>query len=519
MTSLGSIVLLFVIATAVSIIARRLDVPYTVALVAAGLGLGAIHAIQSPPLTRELMFVLVLPALLFDAAFDLNIEELRRDGVTLSALAVPGVIAAIVLIAVALGPATRLLGASAAATPLWPAALIFAALISATDPVAVVALFRALDAPRRLQVIVEGESLLNDGTAIIFFTMALGSVAGARLSVATLANFVYVVGAGVIVGGVLGAIAALGIRRLQEPTLEVMLTTIAAYGSFAAADSVGASGVIATVTAGVLCGTSVARSGLSVGARVVASTFWNYLAFALNSLVFLTIGLTVRIPTLLEQWRPILAAYVLVTLTRAVVTIGAVAALPHGLRLSRQWTAILAWGGLRGALSMVLALSIPDSFPQHDLIVTVTFGVVILSILVQGITVKPALAWLGLSKASSHRVSYAGLQTALLGAHSSLEDVQRTGNLIARDDAMWRTFTPEFDSRLGQAEHDLTTVGEYLGVAQLAASGARRILVRTERERILDAFRSGVIDAEQRDRRLSVLRTRWWDESDTGAQS
>lgn len=514
MTSPGSVVLLFVVATVVSLVARRLSVPYTVALVIAGLALGAAHAFQTIPLTPELMFAIVLPALLFEAAFDLNIQELRRDGLTLSVLAVPGVIVSIALIAVTLGPVTRLMGASGGSAPLWPAALIFAALISATDPVAVVALFRALDAPRRLQVIVEGESLFNDGTAIIFFTIAVASATSLRLSAATVANFLYVVGAGVIVGGAVGAVIAFGIRRLHEPTLEVMLTTIAAYGAFAAGDAVGASGVIATVTAGVLCGSSSARSGLSAVARVSAATFWNYLAFALNSIVFLSIGLTVRIPALFEHWRPIVAAFLVVTIGRAAVTTATVALLPRGLRLPRQWTAILAWGGLRGALSMVLALSIPESFPQRDLIVTVTFGVVILSILVQGITVKPALARLGLSRVSGERASYAELQTALLGAHASLEDLDRTGNLIAHDEAMWRALAAEYDTNLSEAERQLTSVAHHLDVSP-PASGARRVLVRTERERILEAFRSGALDAERRDRRLTQLRTHWWEDGET----
>ena len=123
-----------------------------------------------------------------------------------------------------------------------------------------------------------------------------------------------------IVGAVIGVAVDQGIRRLHDPTLEVMLTTIAAYGSFVAAEGVGASGVIATVTAGMLCGSSEARSGRSVPARMAVATFWEYLAFALNSLVFLLIGLVVRVPTLVEQWRFILAAYVIVTLSRAVVT-------------------------------------------------------------------------------------------------------------------------------------------------------------------------------------------------------
>ena len=164
MSQPGIFVLLFLVATIVSLVARRLRIPYTVALVITGLALGASHALAAPALTHDAMFGLVLPALLFEAAFDLEIEEVRQDSITLGALAIPGVMVAIALVVASLGPTMLSFGAPRTSIPSSQAALLFAALVSATDPVAVVALFRALNAPRRLQVIIEGESLFNDGT-------------------------------------------------------------------------------------------------------------------------------------------------------------------------------------------------------------------------------------------------------------------------------------------------------------------------------------------------------------------
>jgi CPA1 family monovalent cation:H+ antiporter len=500
-------VMLLLIATIVSLVARRLRIPYTVALVVAGLAIGATHAIAAPSLTREAMFGVVLPALLFEAAFDLELEEVRQDGVMLAALAVPGVIASIGIVVVVLGPLLAMLHAEPVTVPTH-AALLFGALLSATDPVAVVALFRALDAPRRLQVIIEGESLFNDGTAIIFFTLALSAAAG--FSATTVADFLYVIGAGIIVGAVIGSAAAWIIRRLYDPTLEVLLTTIAAYGAFNAAEAVGASGVIGTVTAGLLCGSRAGRSSLSAAARIAASTFWEYVAFVLNSLVFLSIGLTVQIPTLLDHWRSILAAYLVITLARGVATYVVVAVLPPRLKLPRRWTAILSWGGLRGALSMVLALSIPATYPLRDLIITMTFGVVVLSILVQGITVSPVLRWLGLG-GQRHR-GYSDTQAALLNAHLSLEDLERTANMAAADDRMRRALAVDYDEQLERAERDLTTLGESLGSADRASRAARHLLSSAERQRVIEAHRAGAIDAEQRDRRLAELKSRWWDD-------
>ncbi len=513
----ASFVLLLLIATVVSLVAERLRVPYTVALVVAGLGLGATHLFAAPTLTRELMFGLVLPALIFEAAFDLEMDEVRHDGVTLAALAVPGVVAAIVITAFALSPMLKAFDVPPWLIPARAGAVVFAALMSTTDPVAVVALFRQLEAPRRLQVIIEAESLFNDGTAIIFFTLALAT-SGVAVSASIVTDFLYIIGASVIVGGVIGAASAETIRRVSEPRLEVLLTTFAAYGSFVAAQAVGASGVIATVVAGLLCGSRSGRRGMSAAARIATSTFWDYVAFTLNSFVFLSIGLMVKLPTLLASWRLIVGAFLIVTVARAVMTWGVAVVLPPKLRLPRRWTAILSWGGLRGALSMVLALSIPESFPQRDLLITMTFGVVILSILIQGITVGPTLRWLGLHGRKGDHPGYLGTQLALLSAHSSLEDVERTGAMVAANEPMRRALTEEYDERLRRAEHALSWLGTQLGGGEETTRAARRLLATTERERVAEAFKSGAIDEAQRDRWLEELRRRWWEVDGDGRE-
>jgi Na+:H+ antiporter len=184
-----------------------------------------------------------------------------------------------------------------------------------------------------------------------------------------------------------------------DPMLEITLTTIVAYGSFIAGETLGASGVIATVTAGLLCGDQSAQRRLSPSARAAVVTFWEYAAFALNSIVFLLIGFQVRIPALVAAWESILVAYLVVTIARTIVTYALAAVLPKREKLAPRWTAVLAWSGLRGSLAMVLALSLPVTLTQREFIVTLTFGVVILSILLQGLTVASLLRWLGISQA------------------------------------------------------------------------------------------------------------------------
>jgi CPA1 family monovalent cation:H+ antiporter len=398
-----ALILLFTAATAVAIASRRLEIPYTVALVLAGLGLGATHAIRGLHLTKELLYSFFLPGLVFEAAYHLKLSELRENARTILALAVPGVLVAIAVTATLLVTSSTFAEVESGFG--WPHALVFAALIAATDPIAVVALFKSLGAPPRLTLLVEAESLVNDGTTIVLFTIVYGAVSGGGISVArAVLEFVEVVGLGLLVGAVVGLATSHIIGRVDDPMIEISLTTIAAYGSFVVAEELGLSGVIATVSAGMICG-NIAPRGMSPATRVAVESFWNYVAFALNSLVFLLIGLEVHIGRLVSEWRPILVAFVAVTGGRAFVVFLATVF----LRWTREaipwrWSVVLTWGGLRGALSMVLALALDPEFPHREIIVTMTFGVVLLSIVLQGITAEPLLRLLGLTRAGRELV-------------------------------------------------------------------------------------------------------------------
>jgi monovalent cation:H+ antiporter, CPA1 family len=385
MHTVNAFLILLTVATLVAASSRRLRIPYTIALVAVGLLLGAFGTIDAPPLDKDLLFAVFLPGLLFEAAYHLKSDEFWRNKFAIIVLAVPGVIVSIALTALLVLVAVS---AGLLTTIGWRQALVFAALIAATDPVAVVALFRELGVDRRLQVLVEGESLLNDGTAVVIFTLAVAIASGpakAPSPLALLAQFALMVGGGVVVG----LLVALGVtavmRRLDDPATEITLTMIAAYGSFALAETLGVSGVIATVSAGMLCGSYAQRMAMSQTTRVAVAGFWSYVSFMLNSVVFLLLGLRVHLRELADAWQAILLAYLAVTIGRAIMILGVSALLrPTRERLEEGWSRILVLGGLRGALSMVLALSLAPNFPARDQIVTITFGVVIVSILLQG---------------------------------------------------------------------------------------------------------------------------------------
>jgi CPA1 family monovalent cation:H+ antiporter len=490
-------ILLFVVASAVAIAARRLRIPYTVALVATGLLLGSLHVFEPPHLTRELLFSLILPGLLFEAAFHIESSDFSKDSGPILLLAVPGVALAIALTTGILVEASDTLAAIHGFD--WRHAMVFGALIAATDPIAVVGLFRSLGAPRRLALLVEGESLLNDGTAIVFFTLALGLAAGEAWSARQLAfEFVTVVGAGVLVGGAVGVAISQIIRNVDDAMIEITLTTLAAWGAFVLAEQFHYSGVIATVTAGMLCGNYGARTGMSPSTRIAAETFWEYVAFALNSIVFLLIGFEVHLHDLLASWPVILLAWGVVTAGRAAVIFTGSAV----LRLTREplplgWSAVLTWGGLRGALSMVLALSLARSFPHRDAIVTMTFGVVLLSILIQGLTMSPLLRWLGIVERQELRAAYELARGQLQVANAALQELERMARSRLAPRSLLASLRERYERRVEGLEDDveeLRSRGEHIDADEL--HGARRHLLLVEKERAIELYRSGSLGRE-----------------------
>jgi len=509
MDSETEFVLLFVVATAVAIATRRVRVPYTVALVLAGLVLGALRLFPAPQLTKSLLFSVFLPGLVFEAALHIDWREFRRNWMTILSLAVPGVIASIALIAFILTPLVAALGVAPGFT--WKHALVFGALISATDPVAVVALFRNLGAPRRLTLLLDGESLLNDGTAIVFFTLSLSLFSGIGASAAEMTGqFFSIVGVGAIVGTVVGGAASLVMRHIDDPMIEITLTTIAAYGAFIMGEALHSSGVIATVAAGMFCGNIGARISMSASTRVAAETFWEYIAFALNSIVFLLIGLQIQPSKLANYWLPILVAYLVVTLGRGLVIIAGRALL--GLTRERfpwSWSVVLTWGGLRGALPMVLVLSLPLSFPHRELLVSMTFGVAVLSILVHGLTMSGLLRALGLVGEPAERTEYELRKGRLQATAAALSELDRMGWMYVAAPEILAEVRAEYDQTVKLAEQELQklTVDEK-DLREHEAQRIRRHLLLTERERVMHAFNAGTIGRKSQDRLLADIDAR-----------
>jgi CPA1 family monovalent cation:H+ antiporter len=489
------LILLFVVATAVALAARRVGIPYTVALVLAGLALGGLSLFPAPALTKTLVFAVLLPGLVFEAAFHIDSREFRANLLTILLLAIPGVIVSTALVTLALTPIIGALHLSPVFD--WKIALVFGALISATDPVAVVALFRNLGAPGRLTLLLDAESLLNDGTAIVFFTLALSLATGSATTVGALSwQFLTMVVGGGLIGILIGGLAATLTRRIDDPMIEITLTVIAAYGSFVTAETLSYSGVIATVAAGMLCGNYGSRGGgMSASTRVAAESFWEYAAFSLNSIVFLLIGLEIHPIALRNDWFAIVVAYLVVTTGRGLMIVIGRAAL--GLTRERfpwSWCILLTWGGLRGALPMVLVLSLPKNFPNRDLLISMTYGVAVLSILGHGLTMSGLLHWLGLAEGSAGDAEYEFRTGRLQAATAALQELDRLERARTTTHSVLDRLRAEYSQRLETAELELRklTVSSH----ELQQHDLRRLhrhLLDVERGQVLQAFEQGAL--------------------------
>lgn len=499
-------ILLFVVATAVAIAVQRLAVPYTVALVFTGLMLGLLHAFEAPHLTKALLFNVFLPGLLFEAAFYIEFNQFWRNRFAITSLALPGVVAAIALTALILTPVANTLHFVQDFT--WQHALVFGAIISATDPIAVVALFKSLGVPKRLSVLLEGESLLNDGTAIVFFTLSVALVTGTVVTVGGLAfDFITIVGIGALIGMGIGLAVSQVIRQVDDPMIEITLTTIAAYGSFLAAEHFQYSGVIATVAAGMFCGNYGARVGMSPSTRMAVQTFWEYVAFALNSIVFLLIGLEVHFQALLASWQAILVAYLVVTGGRALIIFGASSLLRRTReRIPWAWSVILTWGGLRGGLPMVLVLSLPKEFPHRALLVSMTFGVVILSILVHGLTMSLLLRGLGIVRGHQELAAYELTRGKLQAAHAGLEEIDRMSHVHFTTPEVLASLRREYEQKVECERAALEAL--HLERQQLHAEEvqwARRHLLLVEKGVVIDAFHHGLLSQAVQEQLLTDI--------------
>lgn len=378
------------VATLPQIVSWLRQIPYTLLLVIVGLGLAFID-VRLVDLSPELILSIFLPPLLFEAAWNLKWSNLKKDLVPICLYAIAGVIISIVGIALGLERFTELK---------LTTALLVGASLSATDPVSVTALFRELGVGRRLTTLMEGESLFNDGMAVVAFSFLVGLPLGTTtLEIQPIVlQFFSVVGIGLAFGALIGFGISYLTQRFDLPLVEQSLTLVSAYGTYLITEDLGGSGVIGVVTMGLILGNFGSRIGMNPRTRIIVTEFWDFIAFFVNSIVFLLIGDQIHFAILGENLRIIAVTIIAMILMRALSVYG-LSSLSNRLAKSEippQEQTILWWGGLRGSVAIALALSIPVSLPERESIIATVFGVVLFTLLVQGLTVKPLLEKLNL---------------------------------------------------------------------------------------------------------------------------
>lgn len=381
-------ILLFV-AMLTAIAADKLRVPYSVGLVAAGIALAVIHVTIDFPLSKNVVFLVFLPPLVFEAALNIRWSALRRDLPVVMTLAFVGVTVSAGVVAAGMH---FIIGWS------WVAAALFGSLIAATDPVAVIAFFKETKVPDRLHLLVESESLLNDGVAAVLFAVALQFAAGEALTIpGILVEVAYAVAGGIAAGALVAGGLLLVAGGTTDKLVEITLTTLAAYGSFLLAEHFHLSGVLASLTAGLVVGNVGSRGPITEASRPGVWAFWEYAAFLANSLIFVLIGGHSAGLPLIDIWKPALVASLIIVVARAAAIYPLSALFARsGLRIDPRYQHVLVWGGLRGALALALALGLPADLPQRGTIILTAFAVVAISIFCQGLTMSPLLRALGL---------------------------------------------------------------------------------------------------------------------------
>ncbi len=395
-------VALVAVAAVVGLFARRIAVPHTVALVVFGLAAVLFAPELDFEITEELVLAVLLPGLIFEASYQLDFGELRRAFGGVAILAVPGVLIVALTVAAVLTLTTGL--------P-FELGFVVGAMVSATDPAAVVSTFRRLGSPRRLATLVEGESLFNDGTAVVVFAIAIAAV-GSTVNLAdAVGTFVVTVVVSTLIGGVIGFVASRVVATVDDHLLELTVSLATAYGAYLIADTFHESGIIATVVAGVVLGNYGRRIGMSERTQEALDTVWEFLAFLLTALVFLLVGLAISLEQLVEAVIPIGWAILAILVGRALVVyllVGGTSRLisdRYHRSIPLEWLHVMFWSGLRGAVSVALALSLPGDFPQRALLQEITFGVVLFTLIIQGTTTELLIRRLGVGPEHPHEPS------------------------------------------------------------------------------------------------------------------
>jgi CPA1 family monovalent cation:H+ antiporter len=492
------VIALLFIASLVAIAVQRLRMPYTVGLVLVGLGLAFTRFEFFPEFSEainvgslmvpNLILTILVPPLIFEAAFHIQFSELRQNLRGILAFAIPGVLLTMLMVGGFVSWGTSL--------P-FETALVFGALIAATDPVAVVALFRTMGVPNQLLIMLEGESLFNDGTAIVVFNLMLAIALGDVSFSAQyfLVDFLRVAGGGIIVGLLISSLISVVIRYINNHLIEVTMTMVSAYASYLVAEEFHVSGVLAVVIAGLVIG-NIGERGMTPTTRISLFNVWEFASYMANSFAFLLIGLVIDLQELLSSWQAILIAIAAVLGARAVV----IYSISHRIsNISLKMQHVLYWGGLRGAISLALALSLPIALGSETqlLLQDMTFGVVLFTLLIQGTTMRTVVNRLGLSERSAIQTNFQQQQARTFASKVALDRAEELYQQGLVSEHTWQIIEPAMRRQLqlrSEAVHEIMYDNRSLEVAEINSTFAE--ILRTQRSAYNSLLNSGSISEE-----------------------
>ncbi|MBK8904851.1 MAG: Na+/H+ antiporter [Anaerolineaceae bacterium] len=512
-----SLMVLLFIAAMVAIVVRRIRLPYTVALVLVGLVLSFFPNFLDFTVSSDLILAILVPPLIFEATLHIPWRRLKKDLLPVLLLAVGGTLVGTFVVG---GLVVEFLGISLAA------ALAFGALISATDPVAVIAFFRSLGVSKRLTILVEGESLFNDGVAIVIFSLALaaGRVSDSFGLGEALQEFFIVALGGLAVGLVMGYVVSyIILKNVDDHLIETATTVALAFGSYVVAESFGDlvrvdglhfSGILAVVAAGLMVG-NIGFQNTSPTTKLTLDNFWEFLSFVVNSLVFLLIGLEIELPQLRPNIIPIIVAVLAIIFSRGLIiyTFGWIyGRFQPQNHIPLPYQHVMFWGGLRGAISLALALSIEDAVFGSDIALelrVMTFGVVLFTLLFQGMTIERLINRLQLADKPPQRIELQRRQATLFAKWAGKHELERLRNNGILFPDIWESMSQVYDEEIGDKKEDLGVhLQNFPELEQEMYLQAREDALNAERSAIGEASRRGLISNEVHDELITELNNR-----------
>lgn len=517
-TELGLVILLFIAALVAVFVRQFRHIPYTTALVIVGLVLALFPNFLQLDFSSDVILAVLVPPLLFEATLHIPWKKLKSDLGIIMLLAIGGTFLGTIMVG---GVVYAILGIPLAA------AIAFGALISATDPVAVISFFRSLGVSKRLGILVEGESLFNDGAAIVIFNLALAAGAIGLESfgpIQALQEFLLVSVGGIVVGLILGYIVSvLILKNIDDHLIETTTTVALAFGAYVIAESFGKfigvpglhfSGILAVVAAGLVVG-NIGLENTSPTTRLTLDNFWEFAAYMVNSIIFLAIGLEIQIAQLTEFIIPIIVAVVTVLISRGIIiyaTTAVYSRLTPKRKIPIPFRHVMYWGGLRGAISLALALSLNGHIFGADFALelrVMTFGVVLFTLLVQGTTIEGLIKRLKLSEKPEQRLELQRRQARLYAKRAGKQELDRLREDGILYGDMWRAMGHVYDEEIDANKQELLAhLQDYPEMEQELFLQAREDVLKAERQAVGDALRRGLISQDVHTELIEELNNR-----------